>query len=37
MVRKQFFCWVPIPQLTTVVSLVALFYYMPTNNQVNWW
>ncbi len=27
------FCWIPVPLLTTVVSLVAFFSYLPTNNS----
>ncbi len=26
------FCWVPVPQLTMVVSSVAFLFYLPTNN-----
>jgi hypothetical protein len=34
MVRGQetVFCWVPVPQLTMVVSSVAFLFYLPTNN-----
>jgi hypothetical protein len=30
--QETVFCWVPVPQLPMVVSLVALLFYLPTNN-----
>jgi hypothetical protein len=31
--QESAFCWVPAQKLTMVVSSVAFFYYLPTNNS----
>jgi hypothetical protein len=30
--HRTVLCWVPVPQLTMVVSSVAFLFYLPTNN-----
>ncbi len=30
--QETVFCWVPVPYLTLVVSLVAFIFYLTTNN-----
>jgi hypothetical protein len=33
--QQTVFCWAPIPYLIMVVSSVAFFYYLATNNLVD--